>query len=991
MCMKDRFSKMGKTWVRGLCLMVTCGLTYSSCSDDYDLPDTKPSYLGASIYSYLKTKTDASGKPMYSNVVRLIDSLKYREVLDRTGSKTMFVASDDAYQDFFANNPWGVKSFDDLSTSQMKVLLNGSMLDNAYLREMLGTLAGGTKNMCLRQTSSLSLLDTLPFYRYDDDAIPHTLSVESEELGFDYWARFREPGKGIYLVSDNTVPLMTHFLEGQMGEKNITVDDVETIVGRTFREPNETNPAFIYGAKVVDGDVTCLNGYVHQLDKVLVTPGNMAEVLRTNGQTNIFSHMLERFAVPVYNRSLTEQFKTLYPMAETDSVFVKRYLSDRSQGNNTYNTKPKGTATSGYLLSFDPGWNTYRSTSSEAQEVDMAAMFVPSDEVFKAYFLPNGAGEYLMNAFAVKPNTEENLYENIDQIPLNVVTSIINNLMKISFNNSVPSKYISVMNDARDPMFSSLATVEDFKQQIDTVLLANNGAIYVMKQVYTPAAQAAVSAPTLVEKNLSIANWAIHADDKAVTNPSNAPLHSYFNAYLLAMSSRFSLFLPTNEAFTRYYDPISHALPSSSAWRIYSFKEPTRGNMSTNGPDCQSFTYDPKTGQMGSRGTTVTATVRNNRLADILNSHIIVHEGDETTTGIMSGNEYFVTKAGNAVKVTGFKTDVDGQLSDQVAGFHVQGAWQLERDSFCTVQKIYDRRREKSGYGNGMTYIIDRPIQHTLKSVYNVLSDNNSESEDNEFSEFYELCNVDRQLLENIGIGEDAVTSTDKNKEINKYMIFTVENTCVDQNVRFFNSYRYTVYVPTNEAIQEAYKSGLPTWMDVNKVVAKRDELLQNASESEQDAIRKEYNEKAKLMVTCIINFVKYHFQDASIFNDKNPIALPEDLDDGYETACVDNTTNRYIKVRVASDGNHTLKVYDRNGKVCPVIDANSNIMTRDMELNGSSLERATSIETSSYAVVHQIDGYLNFMDTSKYGSFKDMLENKSLSSMFSKQYSIKE
>ena len=91
--MKKRFCKLGRYWLGAVCVVSVCGLTYS-CSDDYDLPTTTPSWLGSSIYDYLKDERD------YTNFVRLIDDLDYAEVLAKTGSKTLFVANDSAFVKF---------------------------------------------------------------------------------------------------------------------------------------------------------------------------------------------------------------------------------------------------------------------------------------------------------------------------------------------------------------------------------------------------------------------------------------------------------------------------------------------------------------------------------------------------------------------------------------------------------------------------------------------------------------------------------------------------------------------------------------------------------------------------------------------------------------------------------------------------------------------------------------------------------------------------
>lgn len=56
----------------------------------------------------------------YKNFLQLIDDLGETETLSKTGSKTLFIADDDAFAAFYANNEWGVKSYDQLSDAQKK-------------------------------------------------------------------------------------------------------------------------------------------------------------------------------------------------------------------------------------------------------------------------------------------------------------------------------------------------------------------------------------------------------------------------------------------------------------------------------------------------------------------------------------------------------------------------------------------------------------------------------------------------------------------------------------------------------------------------------------------------------------------------------------------------------------------------------------------------------------------------------------------------------
>ena len=85
-------------------------------------------------------------------------------------------------------------------------------------------------------------------------------------------------------------------------------------------------------------------------------------------------------------------------------------------------------------LTYDPGWNQYAISASTTAENDMAAMFIPNDEAMEEYFL-HGGGQGLMDRYAKdKPVTKDNLYFNIQQMPLDVVQPLLNNMMKDSFN-----------------------------------------------------------------------------------------------------------------------------------------------------------------------------------------------------------------------------------------------------------------------------------------------------------------------------------------------------------------------------------------------------------------------------------------------------------------------------------------------------------------------------------------------------------------------------
>lgn len=966
--MKRRFCKHGRSWLGALCLISVCGATYS-CTDEYELDDKSPSWLNASIYDYLQTKGN------YTNFVKLIDDMEYAEVLDKTGSKTLFVADDDAFAEFYKSNPWGVASYDKLTKSQKRLLMNSAMINNAYLLEMMSSTAdngdAGTdpqKGKCLRRETASSVTDSVPFFAYDE--LPKSYNANDK----DYWARFRKKEKGgIRMALDATNPMMTHFLEAQLAGNRITNDDFAKIMG-VERHPND---AYVFNSKVVEADIRCLNGYINRLDRVLVTPQNMAEVLRTNGKTNVFSHMLDRFSAPFYNETLTERYKLIYGNEAADSVFEKRYFSLRSQGNtaleNDKGTDPMGNPVGNavsYKLTYDPGWNFYcdevpaGGTEKKTKEEDMAVIFAPTDEALFKYFyevdeagLDVGGGKFLVDAYApgfprpANAQDYETFYQAIDQIPLEVIQALINNLMQPSFCNGVPSKFLSnVKNDAQDPMFES---EEDGVAKISSTEIANNGLIYLMDEVITPAQYAAVSAPAYTATDMRIFNWAI---ERGRANPLSEKLGNVvtnYYAYLLAMSSRFSFFVPKDDNFW-YIDPVSFKDPktSSGSTEIEGNIIKYSWNAAKSTPECAvyAYIYDVATGEgyVGAKKSTstLTSTEWGDRLRDMLQSHTIVHEDnssmtgiDETATGIECNKHYFLTKNFAPIYV---KNPYNGNVNDRRNGLEIQGGWELQHDSVRTVIRFDDKSKD----GNGMAYQIDRPIMNTIESVYSTLYSTP------EFSEFFALCQTDGEVLEEIGIKTKA--------EQNRYDIFVDDGglPCFDKttgdrvetatNVRFFNNYNYTVYVPNNEAVRDAIDRGLPTWQSIAEFLELDlpEEERTELTEEEEEA----RNVKALAMVTTLVNFVKYHFQDRSIFVDNPAVSKTT-----FETATLNSDNGVYCKVEVeAEEGSGTLVITDAT-KMKRKVTHNMNCLTRDFTISSKV------IAASSFAVIHGIDGVLNY------------------------------
>ncbi|MBP5392280.1 MAG: hypothetical protein J6Y59_00505, partial [Bacteroidaceae bacterium] len=309
--MTNRLSKWSRHSSRVVCLLTLCGLMYA-CKDEFILDDEKPSWLNSSIYESLEQKGNFRTylKLLADKDVNPEGMRPLTDVLSRTGSKTVFVANDSAWDAFFAananlpeSNPWHyATSYENLSQAQKKLLIHTSMLNNAIVMENLASSQSDgtnspTRGEYMRRYTDVEATDSITYVSSED--LPFSYSVTDK----DYWERFREEngGKGIYMAIDSTLPMMLHFTSEHMSRNTVKDEDFGYFMGRE----RNTSDVHIYDALLMDKDGVCENGYVNVTEKPLCPLTNMAEVIRTNGKTNIFSHILDRFCAPFYCNRIT--------------------------------------------------------------------------------------------------------------------------------------------------------------------------------------------------------------------------------------------------------------------------------------------------------------------------------------------------------------------------------------------------------------------------------------------------------------------------------------------------------------------------------------------------------------------------------------------------------------------------------------------------------------------------------------------------------------
>ncbi len=935
-----------------LCASIVALGMMSSCQKDELVPeDSKPEWLGASVYEELRNGQHLSGD--FTTYMKLIDDLGYKEVLSRTGSKTIFPANDEAFARFFQKNSYGVSSYDQLSEGMKKQLLYTSMLDNAMLAGMLSNVKADDNNVsrgvAVKHATNISITDTIT--KLDAAQMPQSNT---------YWDAYRS--KGIYVVSDATTPMMVHFTREQMLANNITTTGADSDFGILRGESlgssiNNSDTAYIFQTRIVNQDVTCTNGYVHQVSDVVVPPGNIPQALRNEDNTKLFSRILDYHCAPYYNSIVTNNYNAwaLQNGRNTiDSIFEVRYFSSRSQ-NGTPNTLDplNSVVPSENRLAWDPGWNQYYpSTNAALALADMGAILVPTDEAIEEYFLPGGGGAYFIELYGEPntglENTKDNLPANLDALfkyGNGILTSFVNNLMQTSFVSTVPSKFGTITNKGSGDFMGLSKDDINIKDNKYDVVVASNGVLYKMKEMIAPDEYQSVLGPAITYPDMSVMGY-FTKDKTSGANASVFGADMYY--YLMAMKANYLYFIPSDDALKNcFIDPISLGTANPRALEFYSHVEPVPGTERTQTLyGVKIHNYDPATGVIDPtiRETVPNIVASNNTSAyasqvyDMLNYNTVVLDAGEEIR-----NNYYLTKHGGAVRITNFK-EVNGEFSGEVAG----GA---QIDNGLTAANIQQGWKEK----NGWAFRLDNLIQPSITSV-NTLLNNNADK----FQSFLDMCTIfeESALLEWAGIAGKVDKGPSPQE---RYIVFSgKEGKALDLNVNFFNGYNYTFYAPDNDAMQKAYDNGLPTSEMIHEIF---DKYLGAEDEYSEDEINEGKAQVLNMLIT-LRAFVRYHFQNNSVFADN---LVPEITYQSMYSSDLGIPVNITVQ---STDG--VLSVKDAvAGKSPLIINANStdklvNKMARDYEFNDLK-ESATSIAVSSFTTVHQISDPLGYTENGRY------------------------
>lgn len=364
----------------------------------------RPESLAAPIYQQLQAK----GK--FKNLLACIDKAGYTATLSAAGYWTLFAPNDSAFQQFFTQR--GIADISKLDSGTCKQIVTYGLVYNAFAKARLGdyqSAAGWVPNMAFKRR-------TANYIGYYDDTTFTGQKVKA----------LSSNRNGGFITGDNNNKNIPYFLDNFLGANRLTSADYN------YFYPGTTYLGFnVVDAKVVTQDIVAENGFIHEIDKVILPLPNFDQYLASNPQYSEFKKLFDKYMVQfVLSADATARYKLL---GGNSDVYIKGYnagLAFSLNNENFLKLQDNDAQASGYT------------------------MFVPTNDVLKNY----------INTVLL-----EN-YTSLDQMPLQIIVDFLNAHMWQG--NVWPSKFTTTNNFQGEPArFDATTDVIDKK-------ILSNGIFY---------------------------------------------------------------------------------------------------------------------------------------------------------------------------------------------------------------------------------------------------------------------------------------------------------------------------------------------------------------------------------------------------------------------------------------------------------------------------------------------------------------------------------
>ena len=353
----------------------------ASCESEFDKYYERPSWLEEDAYKVLKSKGN------FTHYLELVDRTLYSKILHGSGSYTIFAPNNVAFEKYLKLKNYS--SVKDIPINEASDIVSYSMLYNQYT----GLNLGNTWLSSSEWSIGSSVRKKTPSYKgiYKDKVNGDSVYV------FDaYSSAFDET------IHDNRY--LSVFTPAYFTSNALKSSDYNQ-----FYSSEWGSIANVFGSQIIESDIYCSNGVVHETDMVIEVPMNIdamimqyAEDASKSSQGWIrFKELLkhkysdgnDQFIIYQENKDASTYYKKVYPEkeAELSKVYSRQY--DLSQFGCNPNIEE-------FIVTSEDGGTS---------ETNGYTLFLPSASSIDNYF----------------KNTILGYTDNIDNLPSSVISTFL--------------------------------------------------------------------------------------------------------------------------------------------------------------------------------------------------------------------------------------------------------------------------------------------------------------------------------------------------------------------------------------------------------------------------------------------------------------------------------------------------------------------------------------------------------------------------------------
>ncbi|MCM4157229.1 fasciclin domain-containing protein [Gramella sp. AN32] len=366
-------------------LLFAISLLLSSCSkQEFDEYYARPDDLEDPIFQVLEARGN------FTNLLQVIEKAGYKDILSKAGYWTMFAPNDQAFNNFFQENP-EFSSLGDIDSVAASKIVKYALVYNAFRTDHIADFQGP-----LGWEPDMAYKRRTAYYTGFTREM-----VNGQEIVTIASNRNNDGNANYYIEGDNNNKYIPYFYEEYMQLNRLSAADYN------YFFPNEPYTGFnVIDGTVITEDIIAENGVIDEVSKVSLPLQNIDQYLGGKPEYSLFKSILDNNLVSyVQNDEATQTYKTY--TGNSEDVYVKVYDP---------------------ALGFSPNNENYLKESDNDAQADGFTMFVPQNEALQKFI-----DEILLKH-----------YSSINALPKYVFEDFVNAHM---WKNTVwPSKFASSTN-----------------------------------------------------------------------------------------------------------------------------------------------------------------------------------------------------------------------------------------------------------------------------------------------------------------------------------------------------------------------------------------------------------------------------------------------------------------------------------------------------------------------------------------------------------------